>query len=113
MPSFSDGGIEPDREELQRMSQTPSERRHIFFYGDVQGVGFRYHALRNARSFGLTGWVENLPDGSVEMEIQGPAELIDYAVQNIGRGSWIRIRAMEAQRIPLVEDERSFRVRGY
>ena len=46
-------------------------RKHIFFSGDVQGVGFRYRSFYIAQSLGLTGWVENLWDGRVEMEVQG------------------------------------------
>lgn len=43
-------------------------RKHIFFSGDVQGVGFRYRSFYIAQSLGLAGWVENLWDGRVEME---------------------------------------------
>ena len=46
-------------------------RRHIIFEGRVQGVGFRYRALYAAKQFGVTGWVRNLYDGTVEMEVQG------------------------------------------
>ena len=46
-------------------------RKHIYFSGDVQGVGFRYRSCYIAQSLGLTGWVENLWDGRVEMEVQG------------------------------------------
>ena len=35
-------------------------RKHIFFSGDVQGVGFRYRSFYIAQSLDLTGWVENL-----------------------------------------------------
>ena len=38
-------------------------RKHIFFSGNVQGVGFRYLSFYIAQSLGLTGWVENLWDG--------------------------------------------------
>ena len=41
-------------------------RKHIIFYGRVQGVGFRYYAVQKANQLGLTGWVKNLYDGSVE-----------------------------------------------
>lgn len=34
-------------------------RRHIIFYGHVQGVGFRYYCVHKARQLGLTGWVKN------------------------------------------------------
>ena len=46
-------------------------RKHIYFSGQVQGVGFRYRAKNAARANDLTGWVDNLWDGRVEMEVQG------------------------------------------
>lgn len=46
-------------------------RKHIIFYGRVQDVGFRYFSVYKARLLGLAGWVKNLDDGSVEMEVQG------------------------------------------
>jgi acylphosphatase len=46
-------------------------RRHLFYSGRVQGVGFRYTAQRIARSFAVTGWVRNLPDGRVELIVEG------------------------------------------
>ena len=46
-------------------------RKHIYFSGMVQGVGFRYRATYLAQTRELTGWVKNLYDGRVEMEIQG------------------------------------------
>ena len=52
-------------------------RKHIVFYGWVQGVGFRYRARHAADLYGCTGWVRNEYDGSVSMEIQGEEENID------------------------------------
>ena len=46
-------------------------RKHIYFYGRVQGVGFRYYAVQKAGQLGLAGWVRNRYDGSVEMEVEG------------------------------------------
>lgn len=39
--------------------------------GRVQGVGFRFFVQQNAVELGLTGWVRNMDDGSVTMEMQG------------------------------------------
>ena len=55
-------------------------RKHIIFYGSVQGVGFRYRACHAAQAVGVTGWVKNEYDGSVVMEIQGTEEQIDQVV---------------------------------
>lgn len=44
--------------------------------GKVQGVGFRYHALRGAKQFRVLGYVRNLPDGSVEAVAAGPEDAL-------------------------------------
>jgi acylphosphatase len=45
--------------------------RRIVVRGLVQGVGFRWSAMLEAQRLGLTGWVRNVPDGSVELSIHG------------------------------------------
>ncbi|UCG57104.1 MAG: acylphosphatase [Phycisphaerales bacterium] len=57
--------------------------KHIIFVGRVQGVGFRYTAHNIARRRGLTGFVRNVPDGTVEMLAQGPAEDVEDCVRDI------------------------------
>jgi len=57
---------------------TSGEVRHeaVYFSGRVQGVGFRYTALRVAQSFEVAGYVQNLADGRVRVEAEGaPAEV--------------------------------------
>ena len=88
-------------------------RRHIIFYGYVQGVGFRWKAKNTARRLGLSGWVRNLDDGSVEMEVQGTPVAIGKVLTHLGSGHWIRIDDMDVEEIPLVPGERGFGVRGY
>ena len=80
---IGEGPPELSEEERRHMMETPVERRHIRFYGRVQGVGFRYHIMYDARNHGLTGWVQNLADGSVEVEIQGPSAMIDYVIASM------------------------------
>lgn len=46
----------------------------VYFSGRVQGVGFRYAAFQVAKEFEVAGFVENLPDGRVRVEVEGPAE---------------------------------------
>ena len=48
--------------------------QQIFYEGKVQGVGFRYYVKELARGFDVSGWVRNLPDGRVELQIAGADE---------------------------------------
>jgi len=62
----------------------PSKNLHIL--GRVQGVGFRFHMQRKARELGVTGWVRNRLDGSVEAVVQGRAEVLDAMIAWARRG---------------------------
>jgi acylphosphatase len=54
---------------------------HILISGHVQGVGFRSNAKRVADHFGLSGWVRNLPDGSVEILAEGPEGHVEEFIE--------------------------------
>ena len=84
-------------------------RRHIDFYGYVQGVGFRYRARHAASLYGCTGWVRNEWDGSVTMEIQGEPAQIDRVIQAIEAGRYVQIDRIVSREAPLLRDERDFR----
>ena len=86
-------------------------RKHITFYGWVQGVGFRYRARHAAQLYGCTGWVRNEWDGSITMEIQGTEEAIDKVILAIKRGTYIRIENMDSWMIPVDPEERGFKTR--
>lgn len=79
-------------------------RKHIVFYGRVQGVGFRYYAVNKANQLGLIGWVKNLPDGTVEMEVQGEEPLIDQLIIFLQNRTYIWIEKLDARSIPLLDD---------
>ncbi|MBR4344797.1 MAG: acylphosphatase [Lachnospiraceae bacterium] len=84
-------------------------RKHIIFYGSVQGVGFRWRARNAAEHFSCTGWVKNEWDGSVSMEIQGEEEDIDRVILAIEKGTFVRIDNMDVKMLPVVEREYGFR----
>lgn len=91
----------------------PILRRRYLVTGEVQGVGFRYRARYAAGLLGLTGWVENLWDGSVQLEAQGTAEQLDGLLPAILRGShWIRIESCRVTELPPKEREYGFTVYG-
>ena len=83
-------------------------RKHIIFYGSVQGVGFRWRARNAASLYGCTGWCRNEWDGSVTMEIQGEEQEIDQVILAIESGRYVHIENMDVRTIPAIE-ERGFR----
>jgi acylphosphatase len=60
--------------------------RRFIIRGRVQGVGFRYFAVRAARHAGVVGTVRNLPDGSVEAIAEGAPEALADFREQVGRG---------------------------
>lgn len=81
--------------------QTKRVRVHI--EGLVQGVFFRAYTREEAQKIGLSGWVRNLPDGSVEAVIEGEASLVDRMIQWCHKGSpssqvdWVEVKEEEPQ----------------
>ncbi len=57
----------------------------VFFEGRVQGVGFRWSVRHIAKGFDLKGWVRNLIDGRVEMQISGDEDEVRAFVEAIGQ----------------------------
>ena len=75
-------------------------RRHFILSGRVQGVGFRWRASQIGEMLGLTGWVRNLEDGSVEMEAEGSEEDIDRLLQMLQNDRYIDITGMRGRTVP-------------
>ena len=75
-------------------------RKHMIVSGRVQGVGFRWRASQIGEMLGLTGWVRNLWDGSVEMEAEGPEETIDQLLQMLQNDRYIDITGIRANTVP-------------
>jgi acylphosphatase len=95
-------------------SRSSENRRRIgaSVTGRVQGVGFRYFVRFEAARFGLTGWVCNLPDGSVELEAQGSAENIDLFLAEVAKGSPIsHVTEVRSFEMPVCGDEERFEIR--
>lgn len=89
------------------------ERRafHAVVRGRVQGVGFRWSALTEARRLRLAGFVSNLPDGSVEVAAEGPPEALAAFRSWLDRGpSGAHVVSVDVD-LPPVAGYRAFDVR--
>ena len=89
------------------MNQTS---KHLVFSGRVQGVGFRYTANSIARRHELTGFVRNLPNGTVEMLAQGRAKAVDACVEDIEEYFAGYITDVKANEAPVDPQYTDFRI---
>lgn len=67
------------------MSERPQQLRAVV-HGRVQGVSFRYYTLQRANALGLTGWVRNNPDRTVELVAEGPRPALDQLIGFLWEG---------------------------
>jgi acylphosphatase len=75
----------------------------VFFSGRVQGVGFRYQTVQVAKEYDVSGWVSNLVDGRVQLEVEGsPADVKDFiaAVQERLEGYIRKVEQVDDRRPP-------------
>jgi len=76
-------------------------RFRIFISGLVQGVGFRAYTQRIAESYGLSGWVRNLPDGRVEVLVEGDEEVLCHFVKDLWKGP----RLSRVDKLEIIKEE--------
>ena len=84
----------------------------VFYDGNVQGVGFRYSVKQIATGFDITGSVRNLPDGRVELQVNGEESEVRDFLEAI-RQSDLRshIRAQEETVLATAPAQRGFEIR--
>ncbi len=87
-------------------------RRRLVVKGRVQGVGFRWFVRETSRRLGLAGWVENRPDGSVEIAVEGDDTALDL-LEHAVHGGPPAASVSEVERLPDSEEPltRPFSVR--
>jgi acylphosphatase len=89
-----------------------SVRVRVIVKGVVQGVGFRYFAMQLARDYGITGWVRNRDDGSVEVEAQGEDLLVQSFISDLRIGPRSAdVTAVDIEPLPPAQERTGFHVR--
>ena len=74
------------------ITEGPTKRMTVVFYGRVQGVGFRYTVCQIAERFMVTGYTRNLPNGEVKLVAEGnEQELVDFlnGIRNAPIGRYV------------------------
>ena len=105
------GGSE-DAETVEPVNVENAIRKAGRAEGRVQGVGFRFFVQSNAKAMGITGWVKNMSDGSVTMELQGEPQIVERLIAKIQRGNdWIKVTNFTQSDLPVVAGENKFAIR--
>ncbi len=86
--------------------------QQVNFEGRVQGVGFRFTVKELARGYDVFGWIRNLPDGRVEMHIQGEPGEVEAFVNEIQLSALRPFIARHTKReVALDKDLKGFQIR--
>ncbi len=79
------------------MSESNQKKLHAVVHGRVQGVGFRDATVRMAQSLGVTGWVQNRPDSTVETVAVGDKATLERFLAFLNEGpAFARVEWVEA-----------------
>ena len=89
----------------------PVQRRTVHFSGRVQGVGFRYTARSIALQHDVSGYVRNLPDGRVELVLEGTEAEMDRVLDELRRKMSAFVRGVTAEAGPATREFDHFSIR--
>ncbi len=103
-------------QDIARAEGGAPQRLRLRYAGKVQAVGFRFQAQLLAKRAGCVGWVQNLDDGDVLVEVQGtPSQLEAFrrGIQDLSNSpdTWISCHLVLQASVPLAQGEKDFRVR--
>ncbi|MDO8435687.1 MAG: acylphosphatase [bacterium] len=84
-------------------------RLHAYFSGQVQGVFFRNTTVTFGKKRGVTGWVQNLPDGRVELISEGEKEVLQAFIEELRNYRGAQIDSVTHHWLPATGEYASFR----
>ncbi|MBD24055.1 MAG: acylphosphatase [Candidatus Marinimicrobia bacterium] len=98
---------------MAHSSDTAKAALALKITGHVHGVGYRYWAVITARRIGLTGWVRNVTDGSVDAVVQGAPKLVEAFVDECWGGPpEARVTSIAVNVVDLLTEITSFEQRA-
>jgi acylphosphatase len=89
-------------------------RAHLFISGNVQGVFFRSYTRQEANKKNVKGWVRNLPDGRVEVVLEGEEEAVRKIIELCRKGpSYARVKGIKIKWEDYKGEFKSFKIRYF
>src|SRR5271163_3143176 len=86
VPRINAPSPKPPYSDVDRIVSAKFVEIHVFAEGRVQGVGYRDFVRRSAERFGVSGWVRNRSDGSVEARLSGPSGSVEAVLVDMRKG---------------------------
>jgi acylphosphatase len=93
------------------VGSSASHRRLCHYKGRVQGIGFRYTVKNLAMQYDVYGYVKNLPDGTVELVLEGPDSEMQGLLDDVNRKMNGFIAAIELAEVPATGEFNYFAIR--
>lgn len=93
---------------LPEFQQSNELRKRVIFSGKVQNVGFRLEIYELAKRLNLKGWVMNREDRSVEAEIQGETDKVNYLIDFMKSLKRARVDSVDIRVIEAIDEEEAF-----
>jgi len=90
-------------------ARSTSVQVRLLIRGEVQGVGYRWAAKEQAERLGISGWIRNRPDGTVETVGCGPTALVEAYVEWCKQGP----RQARVESVERLEDDERCSVRTF
>lgn len=84
---------------------------HVYYSGRVQGVGFRFTAEDIARGLDVTGWVQNLRDGRVELVVEAEEGRLKEFLERISQYFSKYIQDTDIQWLPATGEFKDFGIK--
>ena len=97
--------------QLPEFKKSSIVRKRIIFYGNVQNVGFRFETYKIATKLGLTGFVRNKEDLTVESEIQGDSNKIFFLIEYMKGLKRITITKVIVEDMDIINGEIDFKIK--
>ncbi len=95
---------------LPNFKKTENVRKHLIFSGKVQRVGFRVETLGMANHLELVGWVKNLDNGDVEIEVEGNLNKINYMINYLSSIRRAPIKDLTTNDMKVLNSETTFKI---
>lgn len=89
---------------------SPVIRRKFIFSGKVQKVGFRVETHGMGKRLGLIGWVKNNEDKTVEAEVQGEEEKIDFLIKYLKSIKRASVEELKVEDLLIIDEEAAFKI---